>query len=210
MTTHAKRERTLLADLLEGAGPDAPTLCADWTTRDLAAHLVVRERRLDAAGGMFVKPLAPRLERVQAEFTAKPYGELVRMFRAGPPRMSPFSLKQVDEASNTVEFFVHGEDVRRAGERWEPREPDPVLSDALWRRLERMGRLLGRKAPVGLVLRRPNGQTAVANRGTPVVTVTGEPAELTLFAFGRQGAADVQLDGDKEAVGRLLEAELGV
>ncbi len=51
MSTFAKRERLLLADLLETAGPDAPTLCEGWRTRDLAAHVVVRERRPDAAGG---------------------------------------------------------------------------------------------------------------------------------------------------------------
>ncbi|KPC78624.1 hypothetical protein ADL35_19840, partial [Streptomyces sp. NRRL WC-3753] len=104
MSTHAKRERLLLADLLESAGPDAPTLCEGWRTRDLAAHVVLRERRPDAAGGMLVKPLAGRLERVQAEFTAKPYDELVQLIRTGPPRFSPFGLKQIDEAANTVEF----------------------------------------------------------------------------------------------------------
>ena len=114
MSTHAKRERLLLADLLESAGPDAPTLCEGWNTRDLAAHVVVRERRADAAGGLLIKPLAPRLERVQAEFAAKPYEELIQLIRTGPPRMSPFALKQVDEAANTVEFYVHAEDVRRA------------------------------------------------------------------------------------------------
>ena len=31
MSTHAKRERLLLADLLEAAGPEAPTLCEGWT-----------------------------------------------------------------------------------------------------------------------------------------------------------------------------------
>ncbi|MER7152970.1 TIGR03085 family protein, partial [Streptomyces lydicus] len=61
-----------------------------------------------------------------------------------------------------------------------------------------------------LVLRRPDGRTAVAHRGTPVVTVVGEPGELTLFAFGRQDAAHVELDGDKEAVARLRTAQLGV
>ncbi|UNO42624.1 TIGR03085 family metal-binding protein [Streptomyces sp. MST-110588] len=210
MSTHAKRERLLLADLLEGAGPDAPTLCENWTTRELAAHTVVRERRADAAGGILVKPLASRLERVQAEFAAKPYEELIGLIRTGPPRLSPFSLKQIDEASNTVEFYVHSEDVRRAQPAWTPRELDPVFSDALWARLERMARVLGRKSPVGLVLRRPDGQTAVARRGTPVVTVTGEPGELLLFAFGRQSAANVELDGDKDAVARLLEAKLGL
>lgn len=210
MSTHAKRERLLLADLLESAGPEAPTLCENWSARELAAHVVVRERRADAAGGILVKPLAARLQRVQAEFAAKPYEELIQLIRTGPPRMSPFALKQLDEASNTVEFYVHTEDVRRAQPDWSARELDPVFADALWSRLERMARVLGRKSPVGLVLRRPDGRTAVAHRGTPVVTVVGEPGELTMFAFGRQEAADVALDGDKEAVDRLLAAKLGV
>ncbi|MDH6227445.1 MULTISPECIES: TIGR03085 family metal-binding protein [Streptomyces] len=211
MSTFAKRERLLLADLLETAGPEAATLCGDWTARDLAAHVVVRERRADAAGGILIKALAERLERVRAEFAAKPYEELIQLIRTGPPRMSPFSLKQVDEASNTVEFYVHTEDVRRAAPGWTPRELDPVFQDALWSRLERMARLLGRKAPAGLVLRRPDGRTAVANRGAPVVTVTGEPSELLLFAFGRQGVADVTLDGDPDAIAKTRSSpQLGL
>ncbi|MEU6126036.1 TIGR03085 family metal-binding protein [Streptomyces sp. NPDC047123] len=211
MSTHAKRERLLLADLLEAEGPEAPTVCEGWRTRDLAAHVVVRERRADAAGGLLIKQLAGRLERVQAEFAAKPYEELVQLIRTGPPRFSPFSLKQIDEASNAVEFYVHTEDVRRARPGWTPRELDPVFADALWSRLERTARLVGRKAPVGLVLRRPDGQTAVAHRGTPVVTATGEPSELLLYAYGRQEVADVTLDGDKEAIARLHETkELGL
>ncbi|MFD0419569.1 TIGR03085 family metal-binding protein [Streptomyces sp. NPDC127108] len=207
MSTHAKRERLLLADLLEAAGPDAPTLCDGWTTRDLAAHVVVRERRADAAGGILIKQLAARLERVQAEFAAKPYEELIQLIRTGPPRFSPFNLKQVDEASNAVEFYVHAEDVRRAQPDWTPRELDPVFAETLWSRLERMARVVGRKAPVGLVLRRPDGQTAVAHRGTPVVTATGEPGELLMFVFGRQEAAEVELEGDKDAIARLHETK---
>lgn len=203
MSTHAKRERLLLADLLETTGPEAPTLCEGWTTRDLAAHVVVRERRPDAAGGMLVKQLAARLERVMAEFTAKPYEELIQLIRTGPPRFSPFSLKQVDELSNIVEFYVHTEDVRRAQPDWTPRELDPVFQNALWSRLERSARLMGRGTPTGLVLRRPDGQTAVAHRGTPVVTVTGEPSELVLFAYGRQGAAKVALEGEEDAIAKL-------
>ncbi|MFG2362254.1 TIGR03085 family metal-binding protein [Streptomyces mirabilis] len=207
MSTHAKRERLLLADLLEAEGPDAPTLCEGWNTRDLAAHVVVRERRADAAGGLLLKQLAPRLERVQAEFAEKPYEELIQLIRTGPPRFSPFALKQIDEASNTVEFYVHTEDVRRAQPDWTPRPLDPVFQDALWSRLERTARLAGRGAPTGLVLRRPDGQTAVAHRGTPVVTVTGEPSELLMFALGRQKTADVELEGDKDAIAKLQETK---
>ncbi|AXG77341.1 TIGR03085 family metal-binding protein [Streptomyces paludis] len=210
MSTHAKRERLLLADLLEAVGPDAPTLCDGWLARDLAAHVVVRERRPDAAGGTLVPALRSRLERVQAEFVAKPYDELLQLIRTGPPKMSPFSIKQLDEAANTVEFYIHAEDVRRAQPDWTPRELDRVFADTLWARLEKGGRVMGRKAPVGLVLRRPDGQTAVAHRGTPVVTVTGEPSELLLFAFGRQAVADVRLEGDEAAVTAVREAKLGL
>jgi uncharacterized protein (TIGR03085 family) len=210
MTTHAQRERLLLADLLERSGPDAPTLCEGWTTRDLAAHVVVRERRGDAAAGLVIPQLADRLERVRKEYAAKPYDELVQLIRTGPPRLSPFALKQLDEASNTVEFYVHSEDVRRAAPDWTPRTIDPVFADALWSRLERAARLAGRRSPVGLVLRCPDGRTAVARKGAPVVTVTGEPAELILFAFGRQSAAKVEAEGDEDAVAKVYAAKLGM
>ncbi|MGS2587345.1 TIGR03085 family metal-binding protein [Streptomyces hebeiensis] len=210
MSTHAKRERLLLADLLEAAGPTAPTLCEGWLTRDLAAHVVVRERRPDAAGGLLVPALRNRLERVTSEYLAKPYEELVQLIRTGPPRMSPYGIKQVDEAANTVEFYVHAEDVRRAQPDWTPRELDRVFADALWSRLEKGGRMMGRKSPVGLVLRRPDGRTVVAHRGAPVVTVTGEPSELLLFTFGRQGAAKVALEGDEDAVAKARTAKLGI
>ncbi|ANW20659.1 TIGR03085 family metal-binding protein [Streptomyces clavuligerus] len=210
MSTHAKRERLLLADLLEASGPEAPTLCEGWTARDLAAHVVVRERRADAAGGLLIGALRTRLERVQSEFAAKPYEELIELIRTGPPRLSPYAIKQVDEAANTVEFFVHAEDVRRAQPDWTPRPLDRVFEDALWARLEKGARLLGRRSPAGLVLRTPDGRTAVAHRGTPVVTVTGGPGELTLFAFGRQDAAQVDLEGEQDAVDRVRTARLGV
>ncbi|MFF4761970.1 TIGR03085 family metal-binding protein [Streptomyces sp. NPDC001292] len=211
MSTFAKRERLLLADLLETAGPQAPTLCEGWLTRDLAAHVVVRERRPDAAGGVLIKPLAPRLRKVMEEYAAKPYEELIQLIRTGPPRFSPFQLKQIDEAANTVEFYVHTEDVRRAQPDWTPRELDPVFQETLWSRLERTARLLGRGVPTGLVLRRPDGRTAVAHRGTPVVTVTGEPSELLLFAFGRQSAARVETVGDQDAITKLSETkQLGI
>ncbi len=211
MSTHAKRERLLLADLLEAAGPDAPTLCEGWRTRDLAAHVVVRERRPDAAAGTLVPVLRDRLERVQEEFAAKPYEELIQLVRTGPPRFSPFTIKQVDEGANVVEFYVHAEDVRRAQPGWSARELDPVFSDALWSRLEKGARLLGRKAPVGLVLRRPNGQTVVAHRGTPVVTVSGEPGELTMYLYGRTEVAKVGLEGEPDAIELLSTTkQLGI
>jgi hypothetical protein len=37
-------ERAQMCDLLDELGPQAPTLLDLWTTRDIAAHLVLRER----------------------------------------------------------------------------------------------------------------------------------------------------------------------
>jgi uncharacterized protein (TIGR03085 family) len=210
MSNYARRERLLLVDLLEAVGPDAPTLCSGWKTRDLAAHLVLREKRPDAAGGMFIKPLAARLARVQGEFAAQPYSELLVQFREGPPKLSLFGIPGADEVANTVEYYVHGEDVRRAQPDWQPRVLDPEFAEALWQRLARMASVNGRKSPVGLVLRRPDGQTAVARKGSPVVTVTGEPSELLLFAMGRQSHAQVELEGDKDAIAQVTTAELGI
>ncbi|MFC4030387.1 TIGR03085 family metal-binding protein [Streptomyces polygonati] len=210
MPTYAQRERLILADLLEGSGPEAPTLCEGWKTRDLAAHVVVRERRSDAAAGAVIPQLAARLDRVRGEFAAKPYEELIQLIRSGPPRLSPFSVKQLDEMANTVEFYVHAEDVRRAAPDWTPRAIDKVFGETLWKRLERAARLMTRRSPVGLVLRRADGQTVVAHKGSPVVTVTGEPAELLLFAHGRQAAAKVELEGDGDAVAKAYGAKLGI
>ena len=210
MSNHARRERLLLADLLESVGPDAPTLCKGWTTRDLAAHVVVRERRPDAAAGIMIKPLAARLAKVQGEFAAKPYEQLLELIRTGPPTLSLFGIPGADEISNTVEFYVHGEDVRRAQEGWAPRVLDPEFAEVLWKRLARTAGLSGRRSPAGLVLRRPDGQTAVARKGSPVVTVTGEPAELLMFTTGRQASADVSLEGDDDAIGKVRTAELGM
>jgi uncharacterized protein (TIGR03085 family) len=210
MSTHARHERALLADLLEESGPEAPTLCEGWTTRDLAAHLVVRERRPDAAGGILLQPLAARLARVQHEYALKPYEELVRLFRTGPPKFSVFGLPGADEAANTVEYFVHTEDVRRARPGWEPRVLNEAFAEALWKRLSRTARMSGRRSPAGLVLRLPDGRTAVAHKGTPVVTVTAEAAELVLFVMGRQAKANVMVEGEPEAVARVRAAKLGL
>ena len=152
--TYAQEERAALAALLAETGPDAPTLCEGWQTRDLAAHLVLRERRPDAAAGVMGGPLAGYTARIQRQYQDRhSYPELVALFRAGPPRLSVFAIPGADEAANTVEYFVHHEDVRRAAEEWTERPLDAGLSQALWKRLKG-ARLFLRSAPTGVVLAR--------------------------------------------------------
>jgi uncharacterized protein (TIGR03085 family) len=203
--TYSRDERLALAALLEETGPDAPTLCAGWQTRDLAAHVVVRERRPDAGLGMVGGPLAGYTARVQRGYLDKySYPQLIASFVAGPPRLSPFALPGADQAANTVEYFVHHEDVRRAAADWTERELSPGLSDALWKRLK-SARLFLRGAPTGVALERADATAPaiVAKHAAGCVTVTGTPAELTLWSMGRAGAAHVTLDGPDEAVAQL-------
>ena len=120
--TYSRDERRALCALLDETGPGAPTLCEGWTTLDLAAHLVLRERRPDAGAGMLGGPLAGYTARVQRKIAERtPYDQLVQAVREGPPRLSMFGLPGMDERANLVEYFVHHEDVRRAAPGWEPR-----------------------------------------------------------------------------------------
>ena len=208
--TYSLDERLALAALLDQAGPDAPTLCAGWQTRDLAAHVVLWERRPDAGAGMIGGPLAGYTARVQRQYLDKySYPALIELFKAGPPRLSPFAIGGFDEMVNTVEYFVHHEDVRRAAPGWTERELPAGLADALWKRLKG-SRLFLRSAPTGIVFARADAtglaSTAtpvIAKNATPSVTVTGSPAELTLWSMGRVTVARVTLDGPDEAVARL-------
>ena len=216
--SYSREERLALCALLDKTGPDAPTLCEGWTTGDLAAHLVLREHRPDAAAGVTGGPLAGYTARVQQRIRARtPFPELVRMIRSGPPLLSVMALPGVDELANAVEFFVHHEDVRRAAPGWEPRELSSGESDMLWHRL-RMARFMLRKAPVGVELARDDAVPAgdgtgtapayriTARNATPAVTVVGSPAELTMWVMGRRAAARVRLDGTQPAVTKLAEA----
>lgn len=201
-------ERRALAELMDRLGPDAPTLCAGWTTRDLAAHLVLREGRADAAAGILVPPLARYTARVQRETVQRPWAELVEQIRSGPPWWSLLRLPALGEKLNGLEFFVHHEDVRRARPGWEPRPADPQRARALWEALSWLARLCYRKSPVGVVLRRPDGGRCAARRGSGTVTVVGPPEELVLHAYGRDQAL-VDLKGDHADVVSLQGSRRG-
>lgn len=206
-----RAERAALCDLLEELGPDAPTLCEGWTTRDLAAHLVVRESRPDAALGALGGPLASWTEKVQHDAASQPFEKLVRLIRTGPPIWSYFRLPWVDGQLNTIEYYVHHEDVRRGRPGWSVRDLDPNLSDFLWDRLKLASRtLLGSvKSELWLVRTDGEGGEHKARSGSNPVTVTGTAGELMMIAFGRS-EAEVEIAGDDEAVDTFLATRLHV
>lgn len=214
MTSYSREERTALCDLLEQVGPEAPTLCAGWSTRDLAAHLFVRERRPLAAPGIALQPLAQLVDRSMAAAQERyEFAELVAKLRGGAPIWSPFRL--ADEQLNLLEYFVHHEDVRRARPGWQPRELDAGEQDALWTRLTAMLRFKpskGSKGRAGLLLQRADdGDVLRVRAGEPATTMVGRPSELVLYVYGRKAVARVEkhADPDSGAVAGLGEDPSG-
>jgi uncharacterized protein (TIGR03085 family) len=205
MTRFARNERQALCDTFERVGPDAPTLCSPWLTRDLAAHLVVRDRRPDVSAGIWVPGLAARAEQVQSGYAAWEWPRLVAEVRSGPPTWSPASIARVDEVINTAEFFVHHEDVLRGGSSWSARGLPSDLEWALWNIAYKTARLKFARARVGVVLEaHPYGRRQVhplTDLGT--VMVEGTPGELLLYLFGRREVASVDVSGPQEALSAL-------
>jgi uncharacterized protein (TIGR03085 family) len=206
MTSLAQSERAALSDLFDEMGPDAPTLCGGWLTRDLAAHLVLRERRPDAVAGIVSRRFEAHTEAVQQRLASGPWPQLVDKVR----HRSPLLVGPLDKTFNTTEFFAHHEDVRRAAPAWEPRPYDEHLERAMWRVLRSRGRAFFRRSPVGVLLVLPDGTSHVASDGQPSVTLTGPASELMLYAFGRKDHARIEISGDPGATGDFSATPLAV
>lgn len=205
MTGYAQQERHAICRTFLEVGPDAATLCDPWRTRELAAHLVLRDSRLDLTLGQWVPPLKGRLEDAMAHTAGQDWERLVEQVRQGPPLWSPARLAPVDEAVNKVELFVHHEDVLRAAPGFSRRGLDRGLERALWRSLRASARLAFRRSPVGVVLAAEDfGRYAAKDGGEQAtVLVRGRAGELLLFAYGRGRVADVRLEGPPDAVTQL-------
>jgi uncharacterized protein (TIGR03085 family) len=202
------KERAALCDTLVDTGPEAPTLCVGWLTADLAAHLLAREKRPDAAAGIILPgPFARHMQKVMEEYKAKGYDRMITELRGGPPkyfRVGPMAT------ANVVENWIHHEDVRRANGQG-PRPPDPEVDEILWASLKTSSFMAKRKLKgVGLLLKTPDGRERLVKQADPFVVIAGAPGELVLFMSGRQEAADVHYDGTPEAVATVRATKLGI
>jgi len=190
MASFARRERLALCETALRVGPDAPTLCEGWRAEDLVRHLAVRER--------------PWLRlRPPADQSFQAYADLVRT----PPLLLR-ALSPLDRAMNTVEYFVHHEDLLREQPGWEVRDLDPAAERELWRSLTLLGRLLVRPARVPVAIS-DGPATATLRAGDWPATVSGPVSELTLYLFGRKKVRGLSFDGPANRVAALKRAKLG-
>lgn len=206
----ARRERLALCDLALTLDSSAPTLCGDWDLSSLLAHLIVRERRLLSAGGIIIPKLARFTERAMADEAAAGVPAMVQRLRS--PLRTPYALPIVERFAQTMEYFVHHEDIRRAQPGWEPRSLPAEDVDELWSLLSRSGGFLGRGLPVPTVIARSDRPDARATfkKGPDPVVVTGPVGELVMWVYGRSAVVDLRFDGPPEAVARVQAASRSV
>ncbi|MGH3631960.1 MAG: TIGR03085 family metal-binding protein [Sciscionella sp.] len=205
----ARHERSRLCDLFDEVGPNAPTLCAGWESKDLVVHLLRREGTPADAVRLALR--AVRHESPIRQDSSADFSALVARLRTGPPLLSLFGLPLADDLLDTLEFYVHHEDLRRAAADWQPRSLPTWVEDKLWRLLSLPARAAMRRSPVGVTLQRSDdGRRLTPVRKPASVTVRGLPSEATLFAFGRRSVAQVEVTGDPSAIAALADAQLGV
>jgi uncharacterized protein (TIGR03085 family) len=204
-------ERAQLCDLLDELGPDAPTLIESWTTRDLAAHLALREHDSLAGPGLVLPGAWGRLaERHRRALALQDFSQLVATVRSGPPS-GFFNVGWVRRVPNLNEFFIHHEDVRRATG-GSPRTTEAAMDEALWANVCRAPWFLARRLRgAGLELRWTGTATTIrGRRGQPTATISGPPGEVLLYLFGRRSAAHVEIGGPATAVDAVNRAHFGM
>jgi uncharacterized protein (TIGR03085 family) len=205
----ARSERERLCDLALSVGADAPTLCGDWTVQDLLAHLLVREGNPIASSGIWVPGLGGITQWAMDRTARDDLDTLVGRLRS--PGLSPAAIPLVDKAFNTLEFYIHHEDIRRAQPSWEPRELTSYEQSQIWAALKRLGRSLVRNAGVPVTMHRTDkDKSVVLKGGSDPVTISGLPGEVALFLYGRSQHDGVTCDGPEESIATLGSATLGL
>jgi uncharacterized protein (TIGR03085 family) len=213
MEQMSRTERAALCNSALEAGEDAPTLCEGWDVKDLVIHLLVRERDPLAAPGIVIPQLHGLTRRSAKRMEDQDFTALVERVRGGPPFWSLMAVPQLDQLLNTLEYFVHHEDIRRATPGWEPRELTDRQERILFKGAATAGKRFVRSVGVPVVIHWSDGQRdreAVLASGNDPVRITGEPSELTMFLFGRDQHAGLKFEGPQAGIDALRSGDLGV
>ncbi|WP_241727146.1 maleylpyruvate isomerase family mycothiol-dependent enzyme, partial [Dietzia sp. SLG310A2-38A2] len=164
--------------------------------------------------GIVLPALASRMEELRLREAERPWDELLEKIAAGAPWYSP--LRYADRLANAAEYLVHHEDVRRADGEWTKREFDVEDLDRIWALGTTVARTFLRRVAARVDLRTPPGislsKSGAVSTGAalaPVVSVTADPVELILWAFGRD-AVDVDISGSQQGIDAVESVPRGV
>ena len=135
------------------------------------------------------------------------FGVLVERFRS--PWVVPFGVPGVEQLWNTLEFFVHHEDIRRAQPGWTRRSLPESDEQTLWSYLKVTGRGLARPAGVPLRMEWEDATATLRGGDDPVVlrgAAVGDRAGAPGPGAGRRRWSTT---GRADAVERVRGADLG-
>lgn len=200
----AHRMRQAICDTFEEVGALAPTNCEGWQAQHLAAHLWVRDRRLDAQPGIALERFAGHTSRVQSEtMHSLGFQKLVADLRR-----PPLPVRLLMSYANASEFTIHHLDVAR------PNGIEVELTDAEERSLLLVTKLFARKVATGfggrLVVTPTVGGSFSHGTGNRPVHLTGTPSEILYFCAGRLEHADVEFTGEAETIEALKASVKGL
>ena len=165
----------------------------------------MREGRNPLVGaGVAVPMFSGMTAKAQAKAAAQRFPTLVEQVRVGPPKGSMMRKPKMDGTINTIEFFVHHEDVRRAQPGWAPRVLSPEFSEDLWGRTAQFAKRLVGKCSVGVIAQHTDGRTVTLHEGPTPVTIVGEPSEVLMYLYRRDNA-QVTVKGEPAAVKAMLD-----
>lgn len=180
-------------------------------------HLYLRENKPLAAAGIVVPGLGFALRKAKKVAEASySFDEIVEKVRNGPAgAANPLKIPAVDRWVNTVEFFIHHEDLRRAANRQiGPRALAASFDDYLWEQVKHVATLRLRRFRYGVIVQRLRNhlacdQSVVVSTGPDPVTVTGEAGEVMMWLFGRD-ACEVDFAGHEQSRAKLAAFKLAV
>lgn len=200
----AHRMRLAICDTFEQVGAMAPTNCAGWRAQDLAAHLWIRDRRIDAQPGIALERFAGHTERVQREAMHSLGFERI----VADLRRPPLPIRLLMSYPNASEFTIHHLDVAR------PNGIEVELTEAEERSLLPVTRMFARRVAansgVRLVVSPSVGDSFAHGTGNRPVHLTGAPSEILYFCAGRGEDADVDFTGESETVAALRASVKGL
>ena len=192
---HTHEQRRALAELLRGLSEEewaVPSLCAGWTVRDVAAHVIrsatVTPRETAVAlvrfGGRYNTLVAEDARRA----ARRPVAELVAEFeRHDGSRRRPFGTSVVDPL---LDVLVHSQDIAVPLGRSHPMPTTPSLVAA--RRASRLGFLFADSAVRRRVAVRASDADFAVGTGP---LVEGPIGAVLLLLTGRTAAAVPRLSG---------------
>jgi uncharacterized protein (TIGR03085 family) len=122
------------------------------------------------------------------------WDDLISKVRSGPPPV----VRPFDQGMNTVEYFVHHEDLRRAQPAWGPRPLTPDDETILWSRAAylRTTALVSSRIfhhpPPAARLEAPGKPPLLLTKSGTGTVVQGPVGELVMWLNGRKKAARVE------------------